>query len=61
MKVLLVLSLLGWLNVSLGFPEGAPKEACDDMTPQHDVEPGSDGEKKFSIRFDVIEDGMATG
>ena len=39
------------LSVAMGWPGGAPPEACVDFTPQHGIEPLSEGTAEFDLNY----------
>ena len=54
-----LLSLAALLALTTALPDGAPIDACEDMTPQHFVDP-SDG-NPYAVTTDSDGDGTYTG
>ena len=46
-----LLGVIGNFKLSKAWPGGAPPEACVDFTPQHGIEPLSEGTAEFDLNY----------
>ena len=46
MKLLCLAALVG---LAVAYPDGAPEESCEDMLPQHFVDPEEGGQERYIL------------